>query len=214
MENIIRVIIVDDHKIFRTGLELILNGFQDIKVIGQAANSQQLLLLLKKMGADLIFMDIKMPGMDGIELTRIVSEKYPQVRIIGLTMFGEIQYFNEMLNAGASGFLLKHTQENELEQAIRAVMDGDFYFSEEFRKTFDGSPLAAPRKMKVSLSDREIEILRYICQGYSNNEIADTLHLSPHTVDGHRRNLLSKSGAKNSVGLAIWAIKNGVISED
>lgn len=210
MDRIVKVLIVDDHKIFRTGLELILNGFDFVKVVGQASCGKEMFRLLKKHEIDLIFMDIKMPETSGIELTQTLSEKCPDIKIIALTMYGEVEYFNKMLEASASGFLLKHTQEEELEKAIKTVMEGDYYFSEEFRSNLEHLQFIKP-KSDIKLTNREKEILEFIAKGYSNQEIADQLFLSYHTVDGHRRNLITKTGVKNSASLVSYAIKNGII---
>ena len=211
MDKIFRTIIVDDHKIFRTGLEYILNGLPYIKVIGEAGNSKELFNILRKSPVDLIFMDIKLPGTDGIETTRLVKEKYSGINVIGLTMFSEIEYFNQMIDAGASGFLLKHTQEDELQEAIQTVMDGDYYFSREFQSSMLQNPILNKKKQMISYTKREIEILELIARGMSNNEIAQKLNISAHTVDGHRRNLISKAGVKNSANLIFFAIQNGII---
>jgi DNA-binding NarL/FixJ family response regulator len=212
MNDIVSVIIVDDHKIFRTGLELILNNFRNVKVVGQAGDGKQLLNLLKKTQADIVFMDIRMPGMDGIEATHLVAEKYPGVKVIGLTMYSDIEYFNKMLEAGASGYLLKNSQEQELETAIDVVLQGDYYFSEIFRNSLEQRNLFGKKpRANIRLSKREIEILGLIAQGMSNHEIANQLNISAYTVDGHRRNLISKTGVKNSANLVMYAIKNGFI---
>ncbi len=130
--DIVRVIIVDDHVIFRKGLHTILNEIDQVKVVGEASNGNELLDLLKKQEADIIFMDIKMPVLGGVEATRKVLSKYPQIKVIALTMFEEISYFNEMIDAGASGFLLKKTTGEELAKAIDRVLLDESYFSEEF----------------------------------------------------------------------------------
>lgn len=211
MQQIIKIIIVDDHKIFRTGLELILNGIANVKVVAAAADGRQLLNILKRQDAHILFMDIKMPDLNGIELTTIVKEKYPEMLVIGLSMFGEVEYFNMMLEAGADGFLLKNTQEQELEAAILAVLDGSPYYSKEFTCTFANSDSRKTSCQVPALSKRELEVLEYICQGLSNHEIAHELNLSIHTVDGHRRNVISKTGVKNAASLVMYAIKNGLI---
>lgn len=211
MDKIYTTIIVDDHKIFRTGLEYILNALPYLKVTGEAGNSKELMNMLRKSMVDLIFMDIKLPGTDGIETTRMVKQKYPDINIIGLTMFSEIEYFNKMIEAGASGFLLKHTQEDELEEAIKTVMEGDYYFSKEFKESMLQQPVLNKKKQNISYTKREIEILELIARGHSNQQIADKLYISVHTVDGHRRNLISKAGVKNSANLIFFAIQNGII---
>ncbi len=212
MTQIVKVIVVDDHKIFRTGLEMILNGITDVKVVGSAANGNELLEILKQQETDLIFMDIKMPDINGIELTRIVRQEYPETKIIALSMYGEIEYFNKMIDAGADGFLLKNTQENELEQAIINVTEGSSYFSKEFISTINKQDWYKTRSSHVVLSKRETQVLELICQGLSNQEIAEKLHISPHTVDGHRRSLIVKTGVKNAPSLVMYAIQHGLIT--
>jgi DNA-binding NarL/FixJ family response regulator len=211
MSQIIKVVIVDDHKIFRTGLEMILNGIPDVKVVGSASDAHELLRLLEQHEADIIFMDIKMPDINGIELTGMIKKKDPDILIIGLSMFGEIEYFNKMIEAGADGFLLKNTQEDELEQAIHHVMEGHSYFSKDFAKTL-GRHEPVKSKTPVVLSKREKEVLELVCKGFSNQEIAEKLSISVHTVDGHRRNLITKTGVKNSPSLVMFAIQNGLIT--
>lgn len=212
MENLYSIYIIDDHKIFRTGLEVILNGIQDFKVTGSFDNGEDLLSGLKKSVPDIILMDIKLPGEDGISLTRKVRRIYPQVKIIALTMFGEIEYFNEMVEAGADGFILKKTEGKELEKAVRDVIKGGTYFANEFINYLKLDRRQNNTKEEpINLSEREKEVLQLICEGYSNPEIADKLCLSCHTVDGHRKNLISKTGVKNAPNLVLYAVKYGLI---
>lgn len=152
-----------------------------------------------------------MPVMDGIEATRKIVEKYPGTKIIALTMFEEISYFNQMIEAGADGFLLKKTNKDELETAILTVMEGDNYFSEEFINKVNRSQRPGKKLVDVELTDREQEVLELICKGMSNAEISKYLGVSARTVDGHRAHLLEKTGAKNSPHLVMFAIKNGLI---
>lgn len=207
--EIISVIIADDHVIFRKGLATILNEISTVKVVAETSNGHELLDYLKKGSADVILMDIKMPGMDGIEATRRVKEKYPEMSIIALTMHEEIGYFNKMIEAGATGFLLKKTTQDQLEDAINAVFRGENYFAEEFAMTV--SKTTSSPKVKVSLSNREKEILEFICKGYSNSEISKKLGLSQRTIDGHRARLFDKTGARNAPNLVMFAIKNGLV---
>ncbi|MCK9612481.1 MAG: response regulator transcription factor [Bacteroidales bacterium] len=209
--NIIRLIIADDHEIFRKGLRIILNEMDEVKVIGEAQNGHELFDILKNNEADLVLMDIRMPVMDGIEATRKIVEKYPEVKVIALTMFEEISYFNQMIEAGAEGFLLKKTNKDELQRAIKQVMQGENYFSEEFISNVNRVQRPASRIAGVELTEREQEVLELICKGMSNAEISKYLGVSSRTVDGHRANLLEKTGAKNSPHLVMFAIKNGLI---
>ncbi len=212
MQQIIKIIIVDDHKIFRSGLELILNGISNVKVVASASDGKQLMQILRKTEADIVFMDIRMPEMNGIELTKLIKQKYPDIQVIGLSMFGEVEYFNMMMEAGADGFLLKNTQEDELETAIQIVMDGGCYFSREFTSSLERQEWRKTSKDTPALSRREIEVLELIAKGLSNLEIAEELSISAHTVDGHRRNLIAKTGVKNAASLVMYAIKNGLIT--
>jgi len=209
--NIIRLVIADDHEIFRKGLRIILNEMDEVKVIGEAQNGHELFEILKNSTADLVLMDIRMPVMDGIEATRRVVEKYPSIKVIALTMFEEISYFNQMIEAGAEGFLLKKTNKDELQRAINQVMAGENYFSEEFISNVNRNMRPSLRMAGIELTDREQEVLELICKGMSNAEISKYLGLSARTVDGHRAHLLEKTGAKNSPHLVMFAIKNGLI---
>ncbi len=208
--EIISVIIADDHIIFRKGLRTVLNEIDNIKVIGEASNGNELLELLKTDRADVILMDIKMPYMDGIAATKKISEKYPDTKIIALTMHEEIGYFNEMISSGALGFLLKKTNKEELEKALNKVACGDNYFSEEFIGNLN-KRTEKNIKSTVKLSEREQEILEFICKGLSNIEMAAKLGLSQKTIDGHRARLFEKTGAVNAPNLVMFAVKNGLI---
>lgn len=209
--EIISLAIADDHEIFRKGLRIILNELDQVKVMGEAQNGNELLEILKHHAIDLVLMDIRMPVMDGIEATRKIVEKYPQTRVIALTMFEEISYFNQMIEAGADGFLLKKTNKDELELAITTVMNGENYFSEEFINKVNRTQRPGAKLIDIDLTDREQEVLELICKGMSNAEISKFLGVSARTVDGHRAHLLEKTGAKNSPHLVMFAIKNGLI---
>jgi len=208
--EIIRIIIADDHVIFRKGLRAILNEVSDFKVVAEAANGIELLEVLKNHEAEIILMDIKMPSMDGIQATEVISKLYPSIKIIALTMHEEIGYFNQMIEAGAMGFLLKKTNKDELETAIKAIMDNENYYSQEFISNIN--KYTVPNKVSnIRLSEREIEVLELICKGYSNIEISKKLDLSQRTIDGHRSRLFEKTGAKNAPNLVLFAVKNGLI---
>lgn len=209
--DIIKIIIVDDHIIFRKGLNTILNEINEIKVVGEASDGIDLLEKLKTMDVDIILMDIKMPNMDGISATEKVLQKYPATKVIALTMHEEIGYFNKMIGAGASGFLLKKTNKDELRQAIFNVVAGETYFSEEFISSFNAKQRPGANVSHINLSPREKEILELICKGNSNQEIAEILGLSHRTIDGHRSRLFEKTGAKNAPNLVMFAMKNGLI---
>jgi len=207
--ELIGIIIADDHIIFRKGLRTVLNEIPFLTVVAEASNGTELLKVLKSTTADIVLMDINMPGMNGIEATKKVTQKYPETQIIALTMHEEISYFNSMIEAGAKGFLLKKTNQDQLETAIKKVFYGETYFSEEFVKS--APKVAHPNKQNIQISEREKEVLNLISKGYSNNEIAEELNLSRRTVDGHKSRLFDKTGAKNAPNLIMFAIKNELI---
>ena len=209
--DIVKIAIVDDHIIFRKGLRTILNEINNVKVIAEASNGFEFFDILKNNDIDVVLMDIKMPIMDGIEATKKATIKYPNLKIIALTMHEEIGYFNKMIDAGAEGFLLKKTTKDELEKAIINVMEGDNYFSEEFISNVNRKNKFNQKECPVVLSEREVEVLEFICKGFSNIEISKKLGISQRTVDGHRGRLFDKTGAKNAPNLVMYAIQHGLI---
>jgi DNA-binding NarL/FixJ family response regulator len=208
----IRIIIADDHQLFRNGLKLLLNSFNDFEITGEASNGEEFLKLLKGTKADIALMDINMPEMDGIEATKRGIKICPSLNVIALSMYGEDEYYYKMVDAGAKGFLLKDSDISEVREAIVTVMKGGSYFSQELLyhviqkiKSRDQEPKTAV------LSKREKEILLKICEGLSNQEIAETLFISKRTVDKHRANLLGKTNSKNTASLILYAIRNKLI---
>ena len=207
-----KVIIVDDHKMFRSGLRFLLNNIPNISVIGEASNGKEFLEMAGKETIDIALMDINMPEMNGIEATRIAMKEYPHLKVIVLSMHGEEEYYDQMLDAGVKGFLLKNSDADELIAAIEAVIAGKSYFSQELLvNILDQKRLQKLRTNTVKLSSRELEVLKLICDGYSNAEIAEQLFISHRTVDRHRANLLSKTGCKNSTSLVMYAVKNKIV---
>jgi DNA-binding NarL/FixJ family response regulator len=214
MSDPIRVVIVDDHTLFRNGLKLLLNSSQQIQVIGEAANGLEFLDMLKRIQPDIVLMDIAMPVMDGIEATRKAMAQYKDLKIITLSMFGEDEYYYQMIEAGVKGFLLKNSDISELKQAIQHVSAGKTYFSEELLLNMlknNKAVKVSEKPGEVNLSEREIEVLQQICKGLSNQEIAGVLHISKRTVDKHRANLLEKTNCRNTASLVMYALKNKLI---
>lgn len=211
----IKIIIVDDHEIFRTGLKTQLNEIKNYSVIGEASNGVEFLELLETKKPDIVFMDIKMPEMDGIKATEAAVIKYPKIKIIALSMFGDAEYLQAILNVGAKGFLLKNVSGEEICKAVETLTRGFNYFSKEMLSLLTDKFLNKPSDTKTlqdaNLSKREVEVLKLICQGYTNVEIGKKLFLSQRTVDGHRAKIIKKTGTKNTVNLVIYAIKNKLI---
>ncbi len=213
MEDQTKIIIVDDHEIFRRGLKVVINQFESTKVIAEAGNGKEFHNLLNSHSPDIVFMDIRMPEMDGIEATKLAVDKYPGIRIIAISMFGEEEYLENMIKAGAKGFLLKNINREEIEIAIKQVMEGKNYYSSELLPYFTHKFLnnSNDSGYDVRFTKREMEILKLVTKGMSSKEIASKLYISKRTVDGHKANMILKTGSKNVIDLLIYAIKNKFI---
>ncbi|HEX8023855.1 response regulator transcription factor [Mucilaginibacter sp. cycad4] len=213
----IKLGIVDDHKIFRNGLKATLEDCGDFELVLEASNGKELIGLLTDKTPDVILMDIKMPEMDGIQTATHVHQHFKDIKILALSMFNEDKYIVDMMKAGASGYLLKNAEPEEIIEAVSTVYNKGFYFNEHLSitliKQLVGNDQAdnIPNN-KTDLNEREIEVLKLVCQECSNQEIADKIFLSVRTVEGYRARLFEKTGSKNLVGLVIYAIKRGIIN--
>ena len=208
----IQIIIADDHQLFRNGLKILLNSFPDFEVTGEVSNGEEFLKVVNTIPADIVLMDINMPEMDGIEATRKGLKLCPDLKIIALSMYGEEEYYYKMVDAGAKGFLLKDSDISEVKEAILTVSKGGSYFSQELLYHVIQKIKHREHESKTAnLSKREKEILSKICEGFSNQEIADALFISKRTVDKHRANLLGKTNSKNTASLILFAIRNKLI---
>lgn len=209
-----RIIIVDDHALFRSGLRGLLDRREGYTVVGEAGDGAEFLAMLPDVDADVVFMDISMPVMNGAEATERALQMRPDLRIITLSMFGDENYYARMVDAGACGFLLKDSDIVEVTAAIEAVMNGGEYFSPALQSSLSGfgSEFDDQRTdLPDGLSSREIEILACVCRGLSNQEIADELFISKRTVDKHRANIMEKTGCKNTASLVVYAISHRLI---
>jgi len=207
-----KIVLVDDHNLFRNGLRGLLERVGGCRVVAEAAAGEEFLALLPGLEADVVFMDISMGGIDGSETTRRALELRPDLRIVTLSMFGDEHYYTRMVEAGACGFLLKDSALDEVLEAIRTVTTGGTYFSDSLLESLSShlKTASAPTD-EETLSAREREILIAVCQGLSNQEIADRLFISKRTVDKHRANILEKTGCRNTANLVVYAIKNGLV---
>jgi two-component system response regulator NreC len=214
VSDIIRVLIADDHTIVRSGLRLLLEAEPDLEVVAEAMDGDDALVLVESLQPDVVLMDIAMPGIDGLQATRVIKERWPQIQVLVLTMHRQEEYFFEMLKAGASGYLLKGAETNDLINAIRVVHQGEvwLYPSLAQRLVKDYISRATGERMPQSiLSPREQEILTLLAEGYDNNAIAEKLVISPSTVHTHRSNIMNKLGLNTRHELVQYARQNGLI---
>lgn len=212
----INIIIADDHKIFLEGLSELLSKEADLNILGGAGNRLEILEILESMSVHLVIMDIDMGELSGIDLTEEIIQKYPDLKVLALSMHGEKNYIVKMLEAGAKGYILKNAGKEEMLNAIHTVANGNTYLSSQVSSKLI-EHIINPEKTKkqnlgdIPITDREIEVLRLIVEEYSNSEIAEKLFISVRTVDTHRRNLLEKLGVKNTAGLVKYALQKGLL---
>lgn len=216
MAKKIRIILVDDHKLFRDGLKFVLSQLDNIEVVAEASNGQEFLDIIDSLESDLILMDISMPKIGGVEATTRAIEKYPDLKIIALSMFCDEEYYYKMIQAGVKGFILKESGSDELQKAIETVYGGENYFSQKLLTEIianmsNHSVPANNVNEKNNITKREHDVLQLICKGLSNAEIAEKLFISIRTVEGHKTSLIEKTGVKNSICLVLHAIKNNLI---
>ncbi|MES2645442.1 MAG: response regulator transcription factor [Bacteroidota bacterium] len=211
----IKVVMADDHQIFRDGFKLILNNIDHITLVAAASDGQELLELVEKHQPNVVITDIKMPIMDGIEATRKIQSNWPDIGIIGLSMFDEEDLIIEMLEAGALGYLVKNADKNEVIEAIEAVSCNEFYYCKETSNRLavmisKNKSRHYVRKKVVEFTEKEIEIIQLICKEYTTKEIGDKLFLSTRTIDGHRLKILEKMEVKNTVGMVVYALQHQI----
>lgn len=210
INNCQNIWLIDDHQLFRAGFKTLLSRLQGFKVTFEANNGADFLKQLKVEQPDIVFLDILMPEIDGIEATQKAINEYPDIKIIILSMFGEQEYYTKLVDLGIKGFLLKSCDFKEVEMAIDTVKQGDYYFSQELLQQMVFNTNNKSRSDIDEISDREKDILTEICNGASSQEIADKLFISKRTVEKHRANLMLKTGCSNTASLVIFAVKNGL----
>ena len=206
------IYLVDDHILFREGLKFLLSNWEVVQKVYEAGNGRQFIEGMKQHSADVVLMDIEMPVMNGLKATRIAHTIYPEIKIVALSMYSDIDYCVSMVESGANGFLLKNSCFSVVQKAIEEVRDGKNYFSQEILQLLVRrlkTDLHEADRAKTTVTGREEEILNYICQGLSDSEIANFLKISKRTVDKHRQNLLRKTHTKNVVALVLYAVRNG-----
>lgn len=212
----IKILLVDDHNIVRDGIKLMLESQPGIDVVAEAENGEDALSVLADIHIDLVIMDINMPVMDGISTTKTIKEKFNDIKILALTMSNDDLHIRQMIQAGASGYIMKSAGRSDLKNAIHTIMDGRHYFSDEATQSIMMDLVKSKGKSSspnpIHITDRELEILELIVKEHTNQEIAEKLYISARTVDAHRRNLLQKTGARNTAGLVKYAFQHNLIS--
>ena len=211
----IRIVLADDHEIFRDGFRVMLKKQTSVELAGEAADGEELIKLVREVYPDVIITDIKMPNMDGIQATKLLTKEFPDIGIISLSMFDEENLIIDMLEAGAKGYLLKNADKNEIIAAVEAVHNKQTYYcnhtSRKLTKMIAESsfdPYKRPRAPEFS--EKEISVMRYICQELSNKEIAERLFLSVRTIEGYRERIQEKINARNTAGIVVYAIKHRI----
>jgi DNA-binding NarL/FixJ family response regulator len=217
MDKKLRIVLADDHTILREGLRALLTADPDFEVVGEAQDGREAVRSVERLSPDLLLMDLSMPRMSGIEAIREIKKRYPETKIIALTVHKAEEYLLSTLQAGADGYILKDATHEELAMAIKNVMTGKPYLSPGVsEKVIEGYLVGKEGVKSVSawetLSQREREILKLIAEGYKNKEIAEDLCISLKTVEKHRANLMKKLDLHNAAALTVYAVEKGLVS--
>jgi DNA-binding NarL/FixJ family response regulator len=214
-----KILLVDDHKLIRDALKSYMDDDDEFDIVDEAGNGQEALILLKTIKVDVVMLDISMPVMDGIVCAQEIRNLYPDIKVLALSMMNDNQFIKQMLAAGALGYILKNSGEEEIKKALRKVYAGESYYSAEVAETVMQNMMKGGIKrsnklvVDLPLTTREEEVLHLIIKEYTNQEIADELFISPRTVDAHKRNLLEKTGSKNIAGLVLYALEKNLLED-
>jgi len=212
----IKIAIADDYKIFREGLKVGLSADDSLEIIAEADNGEDLIKALETSSPDVIIMDLKMPIMDGMEATKIVRKKYPAMKVLVVSMYEDDKFIIHLMENGANGYLLKNAEPDEIRRSIYAVHENGYYFNDLVNKALL-KKLVLKNNFKpsfnqnIDLTEREQEVLKMICEEKTAAEIAKEIFLSPRSVEGIRQRLIEKIGVRNTAGLVMFAVKNGIV---
>lgn len=213
MREPLRLLLVDDHAIVRAGLRMLFQAEADMQIVGEAGSGAEAIAAARALRPDVVIMDVAMPGMNGIEATRQIREAHPDTAVLALTMHEDEQYFFEMINAGAAGYIPKRAAPDDLVAAIRAVAQGHAFMHASLARFLMGEVAARRDQHNESvLTPRESQVLTLIAEGYTSREIAEELVISAKTVERHRENIMSKLDVHNRVELVRYAIERGLIA--
>lgn len=214
LSAVIRLALADDQHLFRKGLALLLRDMADAQVVLECANGEELLTALKRTAVDIVLLDLQMPVLDGTETMKRIRRDHPEMKVIILSTHDEDAFIARLMELGANGYMLKTAEPDEIDTAIRSVAANGYYFSELVDRVMLHGLVERKQVKPVfneidPLSERELEVLRGICQELTTAEIAERIFVSPRTVDFHRNNLLLKTGARNAAGLVVYAMTKG-----
>lgn len=216
MQNKTTICITDDHKIVAEGIASFLIGNEKYELIGSSLSGSELLNKIKKKQPDIMLLDIKMPGLTGIQIAKIISKEYPKIKIVFLSSNDDEKSLNEAIKAGGVGYLSKDVDEKEFLVALDKIMAGENYFSTGIQQTlfnnFTKNTKAETEYHDEIITDREVEIIKHIADGLSYKEIAEKLFISARTVETHKKNILTKLELKTTVDIVKYAILNGIVS--
>ena len=212
----IKIAIADDYKIYRDGLKVGLSPDDILEVIFEADNGEDLMKGLETITPDVIIMDLKMPIMDGMEATKEVRKKYPSIKVLVVTMYDDDKFIIHLMENGANGYLLKNTEPDEIRKSIYSVHENGYYFNDVvnkalLKKLVLKNNLKPSFNQNVELTEREMEVLKLICEEKTAAEIAKEIFLSPRSVEGIRQRLIEKVGVRNTAGLVMFAVKNNMV---
>jgi DNA-binding NarL/FixJ family response regulator len=214
--NKIKITIADDYKIYRDGLKVGLSADENIDIIGEADNGEDLMKLLETNQPDVILMDLKMPIMDGMEATKLVRKNYPAIKVLVVTMYEDDKFIIHLMENGANGYLLKNAEPEEILKSIYAVYENGYYFNDVvnkalLKKLVLKNNLKPSFNQNVELTERELQVLKLICEEKTAAEIGKEIFLSPRSVEGIRQRLIEKVGVRNTAGLVMFATKNDIV---
>ncbi|MBA2499057.1 MAG: response regulator transcription factor [Chitinophagaceae bacterium] len=213
----IKIAIADDYKIFRDGLKVGLSADENLEVISEADNGEDLLASLEKEMPDVILMDLKMPLMDGMEATKIIRKKFSTIKVLVVTMYEDDKFIIHLMENGANGYLLKNADSEEIRKSIYAVYENGYYFNDLvnkalLKKLVNKANFKPSFNQDIDLTERELEVLKLICEEKTAAEIGKEIFLSVRSVEGIRQRLIDKIGVRNTAGLVMFAIKNNVVN--
>jgi DNA-binding NarL/FixJ family response regulator len=212
----IKIAIADDYKIYRDGLKVGLSVDDNLTIVTEADNGDDLMKELEKQLPDVVLMDLKMPIMDGMEATKLIRKNYPSVKVLVVTMYEDEKFIIHLMEIGANGYLLKNAEPDEIRKSIYAVHENGYYFNDVvnkalLKKLVLKNNLKPSFNQNVDLTEREMEVLKLICEEKTATEIAKEIFLSPRSVEGIRQRLIEKVGVRNTAGLVMFAVKNGIV---